>query len=52
MFYKFNTNGSSWTRDYFDPADYAHYEDMDEDKLTILEPPYARRQDAPFLAKF
>jgi hypothetical protein len=30
----------------------AHYEDMDEVRLEILEPPYARRPNAPFLAKF
>jgi hypothetical protein len=30
----------------------AHYEDMDEARLGILEPPYARRPDAPFLARF
>lgn len=45
LFYKFNTNGSSWTRNYLDPADFAHYEDMDERKLAILEPPYARNQN-------
>ena len=26
LFYKFNTNGSSWTRNYFDPAEFAEYE--------------------------
>jgi hypothetical protein len=27
------------------------WQDIDEAKLAILEPPYARRPDAPFLAK-
>ena len=89
LFYKFNTNGSSWTRNYLDPADFAEYEvcvarsprsvhrvharalqsfgslgahdmlsstgvlsqDMDEAKMTILEPPYSRRGNGGFLAR-
>ena len=43
---RYNANGSSWTRDYFEPADYADYDDMDEEKLG------ANQKLSPFTGQF
>jgi hypothetical protein len=37
-----NAQGCAWSAFYYDPDDYAHYEDMTEEKLRVLEPPNAR----------
>lgn len=47
VFYKFSPHGTSWSADYFDPEDYRHYDDVDDRKLAILEPPNARYQGRP-----
>lgn len=50
LFYKYNPNGCAWSADFFDPADYAHYEDMTPERLAMLEPPNARYPGRPTLA--
>ncbi len=42
LFYKFSPNGSTWSSDFFNPADFRDYPDMDDRKLAMLEPPNAR----------
>ena len=50
VFYKYSPHHASWTADYFDPDDFRHYDDMNDRKLSLLEPPNARykgRQSRP-----
>ena len=42
LFYKYNANGSAWSANFFEPDDFKGYEDMDDVKLAMLEPPNAR----------
>ena len=37
-----NAQGCAWSAFFYDPDDYAHYDDMTEEKLRVLEPPNAR----------
>ena len=37
----------SWSGEYFNPDDYAKYEDMTPDRLRMLEPPNARYRGRP-----
>ena len=41
-FYEFSPHGTSWTADYFEPADFVQYADMTDRQLALLEPPNAR----------
>ncbi len=41
-FYKYSPHGTSWTADYFDPEEFASYEDVTDRQLALLEPPNAR----------
>lgn len=41
-FYKFSPHSTSWTADFFEPNDFAHYEDVTNRQLALLEPPNAR----------
>ena len=45
-----NAQGCAWSADYYNPDDYAHYEDMTEEKLAVLEPPNAVSYAALFLS--
>jgi len=47
VFYKFSPHATSWSGDYFDPDDFRGYPDMDDRKMTILEPPSARYGGRP-----
>ena len=47
VFYKFSPHNITWSADYFDPDDFRDYEDMDDRKLAILEPPNARYPRRP-----
>ena len=50
VFYKFSPHTVTWAADFFDPEDFRNYEDIDDRKLAILEPPnarYARRPTDP-----
>ena len=50
VFYKYSPHHASWTADYFNPDDFRHYDDMNDRKLSLLEPPNARyrgRQSRP-----
>lgn len=47
LFYKFSPHATSWSGDFFKPADFYHYNDMDDRKLAILEPPNARYAGRP-----
>ena len=47
IFYKFSPHATSWSGDYFDPDDFRGYPDMDDRKMTILEPPSARYRGRP-----
>ena len=42
VFYKFSPITVSWAADFFNPDDYRQYDDMDDRKLAVLEPPNAR----------
>ena len=42
LFYKYNAQGCAWSADFYDPEEYAAYEDMTEERLSLLEPPNAR----------
>ena len=42
VFYKFSPHSTSWTADYFDPADFTQYADITNRQLALLEPPNAR----------
>ena len=42
-----NAQGCAWSADYYNPDDYAHYEDMTEEKLAVLEPPNAVSYASP-----
>ncbi|MCS5567860.1 MAG: phytanoyl-CoA dioxygenase family protein [Pseudomonadales bacterium] len=42
VFYKYSPHHASWTADYFDPDDFRQYADMNDRKLSLLEPPNAR----------
>ena len=44
-----NAQGCAWSADFYDPDEYAHYEDMTEEKLAVLEPPNAV-SDASYLS--
>ena len=43
-----NAQGCAWSADFYDPDEYAHYEDMTEEKLAVLEPPNAVSDQLPF----
>lgn len=47
IFYKFSPHNLSWSADFFDPEDFCHYDDMNDRKLAILEPPNARYHRRP-----
>ncbi len=47
VFYKFSPHAYSWGANFFDPEDYRRYEDMDDRKLALLEPPNARYRGRP-----
>ena len=50
LFFRFTPQGTAWSAEYFDPAEYAGYPDMDARKLARLEPPngrYAGRDTEP-----
>jgi hypothetical protein len=47
LFYKFSPHGTTWSADFFDPADFTQYEDVDNRKRAILEPPNARYHGRP-----
>lgn len=47
VFYKYSPHSSSWGANYFDPAAFRQYNDMDDRKLAILEPPNARYRGRP-----
>lgn len=47
VFYKFSPHALTWSADFFDPNDFRHYEDMDDRKLAVLEPPNARYPKRP-----
>ena len=47
LFYKYNAQGCAWNAMFYDPDEYAHYEDMTEEKLHVLEPPNARYGGRP-----
>jgi len=42
VFYKYSPHSSSCSSEYFDPEDFRKYRDMDDRKLSILEPANAR----------
>ena len=42
IFYKYSPHSVTWSSDYYDPDDFRCYDDMDDRKLAILEPPNAR----------
>ena len=42
LFYKWNVSGSAYSGEFFDPAEFMQYPDMDARKLAVLEPPNAR----------
>ena len=45
VFYKFSPITVSWAADFFNPIDFLQYDDMDDRKLAVLEPPNARYPD-------
>ena len=47
VFYKFSPHASSWSGNYFNPDDFRDYPDMDDRKMTVLEPPNARYPGRP-----
>jgi hypothetical protein len=47
VFYKYSPHSSSWGANFFNPEDFRHYDDMDDRKLAILEPPNARYRGRP-----
>lgn len=47
VFYKFSPHGTTWSADFLNPSDFAHYEDMDARRMAILEAPNARYQGRP-----
>ena len=50
LFFRFTPQGTAWSAEYFDAAEYAGYPDMDARKLARLEPPngrYAGRDTEP-----
>lgn len=47
LFYKFSPHGTTWSADYFNPDDFRQYDDIDDRKLSILEPPNARYWGRP-----
>ena len=47
VFYKFSPHATSWSGNYFDPDDFRGYPDMDDRKMTVLEPPSARYPGRP-----
>jgi hypothetical protein len=42
LFYRYNPQGAAWSAEFFSPADYTGYADMDRLALSALEPPNAR----------
>ena len=42
LFFRFTPQGTAWSAEYFDAAEYAGYPDMDARKLARLEPPNGR----------
>ncbi len=47
LFYKFSPHGTSWSGAHLDPDDFRGYDDMDDRKMAILEPPNARYRGRP-----
>ena len=47
LFYKFSPHGTSWSGAYIDPEDFRGYDDMDDRKMAILEPPNSRYSGRP-----
>jgi len=47
LFYKFSPHGTSWSGAYLDPDDFRGYDDMDDRKMAILEPPNSRYPGRP-----
>ena len=47
IFYKFSPHATTWSGDYFNPDDFRGYPDMDDRKMTVLEPPSARYPGRP-----
>ena len=47
LFYKFSPHGTSWSGAYLDPDDFRGYDDMDDRKMAILEPPNSRYAGRP-----
>jgi hypothetical protein len=47
VFYKYSPHSSSWGARFFDPEEFRQYDDMDDRKLAILEPPNARYRGRP-----
>lgn len=47
VFYKFSPHATSWSGNYFNPDDFRGYPDMDDRKMTVLEPPSARYPGRP-----
>jgi hypothetical protein len=47
LFYKFSPHNLTWSADFYDPEDFRQYDDMDERKIALLEPPNARYRRRP-----
>ena len=47
VFYKFSPHATSWSGNYFNPDEFRDYPDMDDRKMTVLEPPSARYPGRP-----
>jgi hypothetical protein len=47
IFYKFSPHGTTWSADFLQPKDFAHYEDMGDRRMAILEAPNARYSGRP-----
>jgi hypothetical protein len=47
IFYKFSPHSASWGADFYAPDDYRIYDDMDDRRLAMLEPPNARYRGRP-----
>ena len=49
IFYKYSPHAITWSADFYDADDFHRYDDMDERKLALLEPPNARYARRPKL---
>jgi hypothetical protein len=47
IFYKFSPHGTTWSADFLQPKDFAHYKDMGDRRMAILEAPNARYSGRP-----